>query len=240
MDEGPAGTMSDIYHDGRYLEDNPDWHEGDADWKAGNIARLLKANGLQPATLADVGCGTGGVLRGLVERKVAGSYHGFEISPQAHAIAAERGASEIAFHHQDLLTAPADVTFDVVMAIDVFEHVEDYLGFLRDLRVRGAHAVFHIPLDLSAQAIVRSSPILGNRERLGHLHYFTKDTALATLADAGYDVVDFFYTAAALERGENLSARAKLLRLPRRLMSAASPDLAARLLGGWSLMVLAR
>jgi 2-polyprenyl-3-methyl-5-hydroxy-6-metoxy-1,4-benzoquinol methylase len=52
-----------------------------------------------------------------------------------------------------------DTYFDVVMAIDVFEHVEDYLGFIRRLRVKGEYKVFHIPLDLSVQTVLRVSPI---------------------------------------------------------------------------------
>jgi 2-polyprenyl-3-methyl-5-hydroxy-6-metoxy-1,4-benzoquinol methylase len=234
--------MSDIYHDGSYLEDNPDWHEADAPWKAANIAGLLTDHGLRPTSLADVGCGTGGVLRALADAGVAKQYHGYEVSPQAHWLAVERsaGAAALQFHMSDLFTERPARTFDVVMAIDVFEHVEDYLGFLRALRPHGAHHVFHIPLDLSVQAVLRGRPILANRRRLGHLHYFTKDTALATLADAGYEILDHRYTAAALDRGENLSPRAKLLRLPRTFGSRVAPDMAARVLGGWSLLVLAR
>ena len=54
--------MSDgeIYRDATYLEVNPDWHEGDAGWKAARVAEILRRNGVDPATIADVGCGTGG------------------------------------------------------------------------------------------------------------------------------------------------------------------------------------
>jgi predicted TPR repeat methyltransferase len=233
--------MSDIYHDGSYLEDNPDWHEADAPWKASNIARMLADHALHPATIVDVGCGTGGVLRTLADDGVDADLHGWEISPQAHEIAVDRsrGTGNVEWHLGDFLSGGPDHV-DLVMAIDVFEHIEDYLGFLRSLAVRADHHLFHIPLDLSVQAVLRGRPILANRARLGHLHYFTKDTALATLADAGYDVIDHRYTSAALDRGENLSPRAALLRLPRRVGARVAPDFAARVLGGWSLLVLAR
>jgi len=34
-----------------------------------------------------------------------------------------------------------------------------------------------------------------------HLHYFSKETALRTLEDAGYEVLDYFYTPRSVELG---------------------------------------
>ena len=85
----------------------------------------------------------------------------------------------------------------------------------------------------------RASPIRRVRDLVGHLHYFSRDTALATLKDAGYQVIDHFYTANMLEL-PNIGWRGKLMLLPRRLAFSLHPDLAARILGGYSLMVLAR
>ena len=79
------------------------------------------------------------------------------------------------------------------MAIDVFEHVEDYFGFLRKLREKAEYKIFHIPLDLSVQTVLRSSPIIKGRKSVGHIHYFTKETALETLKDTGYEIIDYFY-----------------------------------------------
>lgn len=225
-----------IYGDNTYLEANPDWHEGDAEWKATQVARILDRNGIRPARIADVGCGTGGVLRALAAAGVGAEWAGWDISPQAHAIAVTNAADGIEFHLGDI--GDTAQTFDLVMALDVFEHVDDYLGFLRSLAGRGRHTVFHIPLDMTALSVMRETPMLHNRARIGHIHYFTKGTALATLADTGYRVVDTMYTGVGLD-GADLSLRRRLLRLPRRALFAVDQDLAARVLGGWSLLVLA-
>ncbi len=129
--------------------------------------------------------------------------------------------------------------FDIVMAIDVFEHVEDYFGFLKKLREKAEHAIFHIPLDLSVQTVLRSAPIIKYRKSVGHIHYFTKETALETLKDIGYEIVDYFYTGSSLEL-PNRGWKANLLNAPRRLAFLVNKDLAVRLLGGYSLMVLAK
>ena len=232
--------MSDTYSDGTYLENNPDWHEGDAGWKADQIQKLFTRNGLAPGSLAEIGCGAGGILRELSDRFGAScALAGYDISRDAYELCMQQQGSGVAYHHGDLLqTDPAEF-FDVVMAIDVFEHVDDYLGFLRSLRAHGTHFAFHIPLDLSVQTVLRSSPILDGRASVGHLHYFTKETALATLVDTGYDVIDHFYTASSLD-APNLRLKPRLIKLPRRLAFKLNPNLAARVLGGWSLMVLAQ
>ena len=102
----------------------------------------------------------------------------------------------------------------------------------------GEQMIFHIPLDFSAQWVLRGRPILREREQAGHLHYFMKDTALATLQDAGYTIVDWFYTPGAIDHPRSIKAR--LATLPRKLFSAMSKDLAVRALGGYSLLVLGR
>jgi hypothetical protein len=111
--------------------------------------------------------------------------------------------------------------------------------FLRRLRARGRQFVFHVPLDLSAQAIMRGTPIRKARAEVGHLHYFTKDTALATLDSTGYSVEDWSYTYGSLDLPDR-SLWQRVARVPRRIGLALAPDLTVRTLGGCSLLVLAR
>ena len=229
-----------IYQDGAYLENNPTWHEEDSPWKAGHIARLLARNGVTPQTVCEVGCGAGAVLASLQDLlPPAVEFSGYEFSPQAFERCAQRTRPCLRFLEEDLLAADPALVFDVVMAIDVFEHVEDCFGFLRRLRSRGTWKVFHIPLDLSAQAVLRNTPLVDVRRSVGHLHYFTKDSALATLRETGHEIVDVQYTCGALELPHG-TWRTRLLRIPRRVLFSVQDDIAARLLGGFSLMVLAR
>jgi hypothetical protein len=94
-------------------------------------------------------------------------------------------------------------------------------------------------LDLSAQAILRGSPILKARKKVGHIHYFTKETAMATLMDTGYEICDYFYTAGGCELPVK-SFKNLLARLPRKIMFGVNKDLTVRLLGGYSILVLAK
>ena len=230
--------MSDIYQDGTYLTQNPLWHQEDSAWKARHIAQMIRRNGLKPVSVCEVGCGAGEVLRQL-SQELGGPtrYHGFEISPQAFDLCRGKAAPGLTFTLGDAFDQPE--RFDLVLAIDVIEHVEDYRGFLRQLRKCGTYKILHIPLDLSAQAVLRSFPLRHLRTKYGHIHYFTRQTALSALADMGYRVLDCVYTAGALEL-DHQTWRSRLAELPRRLVFGINQDLAARLLGGFSLLVLAR
>ena len=230
--------MQDMYVSDRYAEKNPTWHEEDAPWKAGHIARMIKKNNLPRERICEVGCGTGDILLNLEKAFPTARLSGYEISPAAFGRAAQKETAHTKFFLKDLL-AETDVTFDLVLVIDVIEHVEDYISFTRKLRPFGTFKIFRIPLDLSAQSILRAWPIAELRHNVGHIHSFFKQSALATLEDCGYTIVDYCYTASRLEL-PNQALTSRLMRLPRRLMFAIDADFAVRLLGGYSLMVVAR
>lgn len=232
-----SGVQS-IYSNGEYLARNPLWHLEESAWKTVQIRRILWRNQISPATVCDVGCGAGEVLRQLqkILRRDCNLY-GYDVSPQAINLAMNRANERLHFCLADFC-AVERAWFDLILALDVFEHVEDYYSFLRQLKAKSLYKIFHIPLDISVQTVLRKNGLLKRRFLHDHLHFFNKETALHALRDAGYEVLDYFYTARSNELGNALSKR--LLRIPRKLCFALHNDLAVRMLGGYSLLVLAR
>jgi ubiquinone/menaquinone biosynthesis C-methylase UbiE len=231
-----ANQLEEIYRDGKYEQQNPTWHEEDSPWKAKQIANLLADNKVHFQRLCEVGCGTGEILVQLSKRFPDADFTGYEISPQAFEMAARKRCPKLNFYLKDLLQEPV-AYFDVLLVIDVIEHVESYIDFIRSIKRFAGLKVFHIPLDLSVQSLIRVSPILGQRRSVGHIHYFLKDTALATLQDCGYRIIDSRYTASRLEL-PNQALSSRIMATPRRLLHKMNPDLAVRVLGGYSLLVL--
>ena len=227
--------MSDLYSSGEYAARNPQWHQEHSQWKAMQVRRMLDKHSLQPSRLVEVGCGAGGILECLHRQLLSQpACIGYEISPQAFSMAQQREAKGLHYHHG---TPRPDVdTFDVVLALDVFEHVEDYLGFIRGLKSLARWKIFHIPLDLSVLSVAKPMYLNMAREQVGHLHYFTRETALASLEQAGLKVRDCFFTSVELDQGAHGRKRLQALR---KLLFARNADLAARWLGGFSLLVLA-
>jgi SAM-dependent methyltransferase len=220
-----------IYKDATYLQRHPTWHAKDAAWKAQHVASLLDP--LRPRTLCDVGCGAGHVLALLNERYQAESI-GYDPSPDAIRLARELEHPRLRF----VLGEPAgDIRFDVVLLLDVLEHVEDPFLLLRNVHQFGKRFVFHFPLDLSAQAVLRGR-FERLREELGHLHYFSCETARALLDDSGYRIERWRYLPSTLENGAE-SFASKVANVPRWGLWRLSPTLMSRTLGGATLLVLA-
>ena len=227
-----------IYSQGQYLQNNPTWHEEDASWKADNILEIINRNQIDASSICEIGCGSGEILSCLYPHCEDSELVGYEISPQAFEICKPKQQDRLGFHLGNLLELETEV-FELLLCIDVFEHVDDYMGFLRTLREKSKYFIFHIPLDMFVFSVLRTQPILEARSKVGHLHYFSKETALCTLEDCGYQVVDQFYTPGSIALKAK-SLKTSLAKLPRSLLYKVNPDFCVRLLGGYSLMVLAQ
>ena len=113
-----------IYLDGEYLAKNPGWHIEESPWKAKQILRMLKKNHIVPRTVCDVGCGAGEVLKQLQE-SLDGEclFRGYEISPQAFEMCRSKANERLEFKMADLCREE-NVSFDLLLVLDVIEHIE--------------------------------------------------------------------------------------------------------------------
>src|SRR5438067_1357366 len=157
---GTSVTAASVYRDGQYFRSHPLWHTEHSAWKAEQVLRMIRRANLDPGTICEVGCGAGEVLR-LIQEEVGPdcSLHGFDISPQAIALAQSRANQRLGF---ELVGSESGITgyYDLLVSVDVIEHIEDYLGFLRRLRPMASHKIFHVPLDLSVQSVARSRGLI--------------------------------------------------------------------------------
>jgi trans-aconitate methyltransferase len=223
------------YQDGQYLASNPSWHEEDADWKAAKIARLLRRAGqAAPRTVAEVGCGSGRILQCLQDAFPQTTIlSGYDIAPDAIERAARHSNERLAFFCKDL--ARTRERFDLLLCIDVFEHVEDPFAFLRAIRELAPIVVFNIPLEMHVAGILINHQ-LWTRRQFGHLHYYTAALAMETLRECGYSILAHDYPSRLLDRPRTASEW--VFWLPRKVGAMIDPELSARIFGGTSLLVL--
>lgn len=226
------------YESGDYLANNPTWDEEDSIWKAGQVLRMFDRNHLVPKSIVEVGCGAGGILASIHDALPEAECAGFEIAPDASKFWDKHKSSSIAFAVGDFLQEQT-THFDALLLLDVMEHVPNPFEFLPALRGRAEYYVFHIPLDLSAISVARERPLLLVRKKVGHIHYFTKGLALSLIQESGFEVLDWFYTGAAFTTPQK-TWKSRLARLPRRFIFGINRDFGVRLLGGDTLMVLAK
>ena len=224
------------YTDGSYLDrTGGTWHLEGASFKASQIIRMLSRHGeIAVTTVCDIGAGAGGVLHHL-QRTLPDNVRliGYDVSPQAHAISRQLANPQCQFILGDAFADPCK--FDLVLVMDVVEHVDDCFAFMRKAKAKGRYKIYQIPLDLSVNTLLRG---VDRWNSVGHLHLFTIETALKSVAYADQTVLDFFLTSGALARPGSWKCRlANLLRVP---MAAVNREFVARLLGGYSILILAQ
>lgn len=231
--------MLNIYteENSEYLNLTGTWHKELSPWKADKVHQILTKNNISSSRVVEVGCGAGEILHSLNQMYNDNNviFDGFDIAVDAIKIAKEKQAPNVKFYLEDFLEKETNL-YDVLLMIDVFEHVPDYMGFVSSCRERAKYKVFHIPLDIHLSSLIRNK-MIDARKEVGHLHYFTKDTALATLNDCGYSIIDYTYT-----KGSQTSKKLKsrIANIPRRLLYPIAKDLTVKLFGGYSLLVLAK
>jgi hypothetical protein len=231
--------VKNIYVEGTYLNYNPTWHVEHSPWKAGQIIKILNKNNVNPGTICEVGCGGGEILNQLFYKlSPRNKYIGYDISPQAIEIARSIKNDKLEFLNKDFF-ADSNSFYDVLLIMDVVEHVENYIGFLTNIKERGTYKIFHFPLDLNVLIMLRSKPLLETRKAAGHIHYFTKDIVVAVLNDLGYEIIDSFYTDLSSVVPPK-SIKMKILNLFRKYSFKINKDFAAKMFGGYSLLVLTK
>ncbi len=226
--------LENIYTSGAYAAKHPTWDTEHSSWKAKQIMRMMARNNIVPKTICEVGCGAGEILKQLQEKMDSDcTFWGYEISPQAFELCKDRANEKLHFKLADI-KQEQDIIFDVILLMDVIEHLEDYFSFLREIKAKSRYKILHIPLELALISVLNDSLLIKAREDYGHIHHFTQKIALQMLKDLGYEVIDNFYTDTADLNFKNIKDPI------RKLLFAIHKDLAVRVFGRWSLLVLAK
>lgn len=165
----------------------------DAGYEAGRQERSLQARRilelartLQPeGRLIDVGAGSGM----LVEQAIQMGYQAEGVEPSAwlHRVARERN---LPVHLGTFPHSAARGQFDLIMLIDVIEHVTDPMDLLRNIAGSLAEGGVAVIVTPDVQSV--AARILGWKWwhfRVAHIGYFNKRTLLFALDQAGLRLV---------------------------------------------------
>lgn len=233
-------SSNDLYTGGAYLANNPTWDIADAGWKAAAIYSLLQKNNIAAANVTEVGCGAGGNLAELLKKDSnIKSLAGYDISPQAIELARKQAPAKISFFNEDI-TKNETLHTNLMLVIDVVEHVDDFYGFLRKLKPKSDYFIFHIPLDLSCRTIMKPHVLLQQRQSVGHIHYYSKEMAEWALTDTGYEIIDWVYTKPVVDVEPAGSMKRAVKKVLRNISFALNKNWSVKMWGGYSIMVLAK
>lgn len=231
-------SKSDIYNDNTYLNQNPDWHEEDAGFKVEHINKLLKIYPIKFERICEAGCGSGAILE-LLQRTYPENtdWIGFDISADAISIAKKKENKNLHFELQDIASAELRIQkFDLMLVIDVIEHIHNYFAFLDGIAPRSRYFILHIPLDMCVWSLMREGILIESKKRVGHIHNFTEDFIKSILADHGYSILGQLYTKPIFKVR---SIKQSIINSIRKVLHFISPRFSAKTLGGYSILILA-
>jgi SAM-dependent methyltransferase len=107
-------------------------HRWTVSWKLDPLLRAARSL-VDVAAILDVGCGTGDYLEAVHQAQPVHRYHGFDISPEMLSIARSRcpwAVLEVANAELGFPVGSAEV--DLVYAVDVLHHIQDYDRFFEE------------------------------------------------------------------------------------------------------------
>ena len=229
-----------MYKEGAYFQD-PNRHSEDATYKVEAIKKILfsylKENSIQLSSYADVGCGSGEIIRLLGKElklnfKTLEVLKGFDVSPHVEKLEND----DIDFLWQDF--TKSNEKFDLVTLNDVFEHVINPISFLTEVGKRAKYVVMHIPLEDCLSVNIRN---LQKRKIVdpGHLIFLNINSAINLITFSGMKIVHYQYSVESINAPSNNFTILQKMAYPfKYILLKANPYLFSRIFG-ISLIVIA-
>ncbi len=229
--------MDDIYNNNSYLNQNPLWHQEDSVFKASFIHSILSSNKIIYNSLCELGCGSGEILFQIkkIEANKTIKYFGFDISEKAIEMSLKRKEENLHFELKDITAKEDKSFFDVILVIDVIEHLQNYFSFLQNISKKSKYTVFHIPLDMFVWSLFREQMLIESKERVGHIHNFSEGFILSVLKDYGYKVIAKQYTEPDYKSN---SFKQRFVNSIKKVLFKIAPRFCSKTLGGYSVLVL--
>ena len=137
---------------------------------------------LAPASVLDVGCGSGGNLAAIAHAMPQVVLSGVDVSPEALALAAQR-VPNASFRQLDAQKGKLDDRFDLVLCNQVIEHLIDDMAALRNMALMAKRWV----LVGTMRGRMRKSELA-----IGHFRNYSDVELRAKAENAGLEVIDIF------------------------------------------------
>lgn len=135
--------MEDAHHDTIYATEQNHWWYRVRRCMVHDILRAYGVPRSDAVNILDVGCGTGLLMTELKEYNI----EGIDVSPRAVAFCKERGLTNVTEGSAEHIPRP-DNQYDVILALDVIEHIKDDLGSLREMKrvlKPGGYLILFVP-----------------------------------------------------------------------------------------------
>jgi SAM-dependent methyltransferase len=178
---------SDLYLTDKYVAKNPDLHQNDSPWKVSKllpfIDTFIKHNTNGEISILDVGGGAGLILKALteyIEQKtcVKVKMYSADLSGYMLKIQRQQNVSICGLLKSDVQSMPfLDKQFDLVLMVDVIEHIPKPEFALKELKRISRYVLFNVPLEnnfiLNISNLARNGAVRLERiASIGHINVY--------------------------------------------------------------------
>jgi len=160
-----------------YWEKNPGMHIMDSQKKADEIIKMIKGKNIK--SILDVACGAGVITNIIKKHTKASIVVGIDISNVAISKAIEySNGANINWIVKDIFNYKCDKKYDLIICMDVVEHIDNDIGFLRKLSELGTNIVIKVPIEKNTinnilRKFTKIDPWKEAEKRYGHIHHYS-------------------------------------------------------------------
>lgn len=168
-----------------------EWLQRGAIEKANSIEVLLRAKGIRPKTLVDLGCGTGAVIIECQRRNLAENYIAIDYSSEAIEYLKQNssGIQPIVADISDPSTFFPEC--DVLILSHVIEHLEHPQEFLRKVHnFQFSYLIAEVPLEDLPGGKLKALFSDRTRNSAGHVQFFTAKSFRQLLMSGGFRILE--------------------------------------------------
>ena len=184
----PAGRMQEnMYSSGTYIRNNPTLDAEDMPWKISKILPIvdifLRQTSATKVKILDVGGGAGLYLKEISDhlraKKIAADKYALDLSGEMLRIQRENNPDMKGIVECSIEQTPfKDKEFDLVLVIDVLEHIPNVAAALKEIRRISGHVIYKVPLENNLYYNILNIMKRGGLRRdifqkVGHVHFFS-------------------------------------------------------------------
>lgn len=198
---------NNIYTSGEYIQNNPTLHLEDTPWKIEKITTALdmfiQVSLLKHVRLLDVGGGAGLILKGvsdyLREKNINVNKYALDMSREMLQIQRENNP-DMTMHREGGIekTSFRNKEIDLVLMVDVLEHVSDPVAALKELNRISKYIIFKVPMENNLyynmlNLVKRGGLRRDIYEKVGHIHFYSFRKLKRQLAAYAGDVMEYAF-----------------------------------------------
>ncbi|MDP3989563.1 MAG: methyltransferase domain-containing protein [bacterium] len=164
-----------------YIEKNSDLHNSDVSSKVSVINRLLPKIPIKIDSVVDVACGSGKILLEITKGLDIKKSMGIDISKNMIEVAKTNDLEKIVEWINDDVYQVQRSDFDLVLAVDILEHIEKDIVLLNHIKKLGRFVILKVPIEkniLNNLIKILSFGYVDEQKytelKYGHIHHYSE------------------------------------------------------------------